>query len=397
MLFQARRLLADLRQVGGWVISIALVAVVVSILAAYMATFGVAEARSGALTPAPPQQPLSFLRAIDPNESIMTTVESVEELDRSVLDGPGLKVLLDRMVQDDRMFIALPLNAFILDGRSGTTVDSRVTAVLGAAPPFLGEAPGGGVALLWGSLTDGSEGGTGVNDSSIHGHRVHRVSEQPIATEYVAGSGRRTFTSDAALVAFDVATGRDLGVSNPYHVSEVIRGFTCYCDVAELVDLADAMSEAESRAGTGRGFYPVGYEGVVGPVQRSRALAEMLNAGHAVGTLLSVWCLVVMVAQVFWARRSRVYLAERLCGSSEVAIQVRGQLLIALSLTLPALAGYELVNAALRPAGWPLPLPSDARILAIAGAAVLHTLAGAVTAVRIHRLCRFSEDEVRRV
>lgn len=391
MLFRASRFVKDLRAVKGWVLLVGASSLVVSLLATYMAVFAAAEAGSGALSTRAPRDSLGFLRAIDPEESLVTVVDSPGDLGASVLDRPAMTVLLDHMARDNRMFLTLPADAFLQGGRGGIDVDSEVLAVMGAAPPFLTQVPRGGDVLVWGDVGDGSD-----PRRALRGHPLDRVASRPPSVDFVAGDGRRSTPSGRpAMVALDVDTGRDMGIRNPYDVSEVLRGFTCYCHAAELVDLATAMSEAELEAGTHRGYYAVTYDELLGPVERSRALTEMLNAGHAMVTFLGVWCLAVMATLVIWSRRSHTYLVERMAGSDEGSLHVRAQLLVALTLSLPAWLGYELVNAALATSAWPPPLPQRARLLALVLIAGLHALAGGAVAARIHRLCRHPRIEGR--
>lgn len=386
MSFQARRLLADLRRVAGWVVLLALLSVTVAAVSTYNAAFGIFELRSGALS-APPE-PAAFLRAVDPRESIVTRIDSEADLEATVLDQPGLAVLLERMQQDDRTYLALPLDAFVPSGRTGLSLDSRITAVVGVAPDFLPARPAPGTVALWGDLDEQQAGALGVTGRAVLGHPVEQVDTGRPDLRYVSGDGRRGVTEGPALVAFDPATATELGVSPPYHPSEVVASFTCRCTAAELEDLAGEMTDAEARAGTGRAFYAVDRSQLVGPAERSAAVSELLNAGHAGVTLLSVACLTIMAAQVFWRRNAHVYRVERLAGSSERALHVRAQALIAAGLTLPATTAVVLVNALLATGEWPEPLTPAAQLGALALIALLHVLAGALTAARLRRLCR---------
>lgn len=389
----AKRLLADLRQVGGWVITMFLAVLVVSIVATYMLVFAVDHGRGGVLTTGSPQEPLSFLQVIDPNDSIVTVVETLEELEVSVLDEPGLRVLTNHMRGDDRMFISIYLDAFTSEFGTNRQLDTNPQAILGAAPPFLPQAPPPGAVMLWGSLEDGSKPVPDISDRSLLGHPVQQLSNERLEVTYVAGSGRVRQADEAPTVAFDVATARKLGATPS--LTDMVHNFTCYCDVADLAEVAEKMSDAEFRAGTGRVFYAIDYAGLIGPVQRSQALGEALSAGQGIGTLLSIGCVAVMLGWLFWSRRGPTYLVERLCGSGEVAIQLRAQLLLAASFTVPAVAGYELVNGLLQGSVSPPPLPSGTRVTALAVIGLLHAAAGLPTLFRIHRLCRFEVDELR--
>lgn len=388
MLFQVRRLRTDLRQIRRSLFAIAAVTFIAALVTTYMAVFSLAEARSGALSTRPPREPVSFLRAIDPQESIATRYESAEELTHSVLDEPGPAVLLDRMARDDRTFITLPLNAFVNRLGSDASVDASLRAVIGTAPPFLDRAPGDGAVLLWGSLSGQEDARGFVSDTALDGHPVEQVGVEPLAADFVNGAGRRVSSAVEALVAVDTLTAREVGVST-LGVAEIVNSFTCYCEAGDLVELAQAMSLAEREAGTGRAYYPVAHDELIGPAERSYALTGALITAQGVGTLLSAWCVAVMGAHVFWARRGPSYMVERLAGSSESALHARSQLVVALALTFPALAGLELVHLAMRSSTWPPPLTQREHVTAVAVILSLHVLAGALSWIRISRICRY--------
>lgn len=389
--------MVDLRHVRGWVLTMFFAALVVSTVATYMLVFAVADGRNGILTTRPPRQPASFLRVIDPRDSIVRVIESERELEASILDAPGLRILTDRMHDDDRMFMVLPLNALIYDFRTNRQVDTDPQAIVGAAPRFLPQAPARGTMTLWGSLEDGAAPVPGVNDHSVAGYPVQQVSSRRLSATYVSGGGLVRNTADTPTVAMDVTTARDLGVTSPPGVPELLSSFTCYCDVVDLDAVAEEMSQAESRAGTGRTYYAVDRAGLVGPVQRSQALSGALGAGQAITTLLSIGWLAIVLARLYWSRRAPTYLVERLCGSGELALQMRAQVLLAASLTVPAIAGYEVVDALLSGSTAPPPLPPGTRVAAFAVIGMLHAAAGLPTVFRVHRLCRFETDELRRL
>lgn len=393
MLFQARRLRADLRQTWRSAVAVAAATFVAVLVTTYMAVFSLAEARSGGLSTQPPREPVSFLRAIDPQESIATSYESADELTRSVLDEPGPTVLLDRMARDDRTFVALPLNAFVDRLGSAASVDASLRAVIGTAPPFLDRAPRDGEVLLWGTLSGQHDAPGVVSPTAIHGHPVELVDPEPLADDFVNGAGRRVTSTVDAVVAVDVPTARDMGVTT-LGVAEIVNSFTCYCEASDLVDLAEEMTLAEQEAGTGRAYYPVTHADLVGPAERSYALTGALITVQGVGTLLSIWCVAVMAVRVFWSRRGPSYLVERLAGSSERALHARSQLVLALALAFPALAALELVNLAMRASTSPPPLTTGEHLAAVTLILSLHVLAGALVWARIRRICRHPDRGV---
>ncbi len=389
-----RRFAKDLRHTRGWVFWIGAASLLITILTTYMAVFGAAQGWSGTLSAEPPQEPLSFLRVVDPRESIVTVAESVGNIDRSVLDEPGLVVLFQHLRDDARMFLTMPLVAFTDRWGMEVAESSDALAVVGTAPPFVPRVNTSRDVLLWGSIASDYADVPQVDDEEIFGHIVQKVESTPLDAEYITGSGFRATTRNAALVVMSTAAARDIGIRSPYSVIDVVDGIVCYCEREELVRLAERMSEAEALAGTGRSYFAVGYDRVVGPVHRSSALVESLSAGLAIGVFLSVWCLAVMAAQVFWQRRSHVYRVESMCGATETTVHLRAQMLIALSLSLPALAGFALVSAALRESLWPPPLPPASRLIAVAVVAALHMMAGGINAWRVHRLYRFTDHAV---
>lgn len=389
--------MVDVRHVGGWALIMFVAVLVMSTITTYMLAFSVAEGRRGSLTTRAPREPVSFLRVIDPQDSIVRVIESREELEASVLDEPGLRVLTDRMHDDDRMFMVLPLNALISELGTDRQVDTNPQAIIGAAPWFLPREPAQDTMMLWGSLQGGATPVPGVSDRSVVGHPVRQVSSRRLSATYVSGDGYVRHAADAPTVAMDVAVARDLGVTPPPGVPEVVSSFTCYCDVADLDVLAGRMSRAEAHAGTGRTYYAVDRAGLIGPVQWSWALSEALTAGQAVVTLLSIGWLTVVLAQLYWSRRAPTYLVERLSGSSELAIQMRAQVLLAASLTVPAIAGYEVVNVLLAGSMAPPALPPGTRAAAYGVIVMLHAAAGLPTVFRTRRLCRFETDELRRL
>lgn len=400
MLSHARRFLLDLRQVGvRWVATISMITFVVASVLTYSLPFAVAEARSGTLSPQAPREPLSFLRVIDPNASIVSSGD-----EGSMLDTPGMRVLLDQLGRHPNAFLTLPLQAFTtspiqVSNRADVGVvvsdQNRVrdgVVVVGAAPPFLDDAvPDGGPILLWGSIAGQVPE---IDDTRLGPHAVQQVDSATLRREYVDGSGRIAHTQDDALLAMTTETAREVGVYS-YDVAEVSSGLTCYCDAAELEAVASAMTDAEQRAGTDRVYYALGYDGLIGPLQRSAAVGEVLVLALPVGTLLSVCCFFVMATRLFWGRRAHAYHVETVCGAGETALQLRQQLMIALSLTLPAIVGFAVIDLQFRDIDAPLPWPPGGGPGLIVAAACLQLAAGAGTAIRVHRLCSHTQEEGR--
>ena len=377
---------ADLRQFGGWLMGIATAVFLVSGLATYIGLFAMAEFRHGTLSVQPPREPLGFIRAVDPHGAIVTHAETVEDLSRSMLDEPGMGVLLEAMERDERIFMTLPLDAFSQSHAMPVELRAPVLAIVGTGPPFLDAGPTDSHSVLWGSTR--GEPDDMVHDSAVFGHPVRQIDDRPPGTEFVRGSGHAVSADQHAVVALTPSTARAWGIASPPGLAEIVASVTCYCSSAELSLVADQMTAAEAEAGTGRVFYSTDYAGLIGPVERSRALTEALIGGPVIVALLGLLGLVVVVLQVCWARRWEVYAVEVRSGAREMAIHVRTQLLVVIALTVPALLAVLLVNSAMDPDVAPPPLSS--RALTAVGLTIIgaHLSAGASMVARVRRLCR---------
>ncbi|MBT9258687.1 MAG: hypothetical protein KM310_02865 [Clostridiales bacterium] len=96
------------------------------------------------------------------------------------------------------------------------------------------------------------------------------MSENLLAAQYVAGTGRRNTTDTGPLVALSVQDARHLmnTMEYPIPMSRLLQGFTCYCEAKDLDLVAAAMTSAAQTSGTQRVFFTVTYQGLVGPFQR---------------------------------------------------------------------------------------------------------------------------------
>lgn len=382
MLFHARRLRADLRGAKRWLLAITSSSLVISVVTTYMAAFALTDFHEGVLSPQPPAKPLSFLRVLDPDDSIARTVDSLADLN-SRLKAPGLRVLLDHMGGDDRMFLVLPLDVMVVDP---TVLQEAVTpdlAVIGRAPAFLrGTAPAGRGASLWGSIPGGVPG---LSDSHIGPVSLHRVGYTPPSRSYVAGNGYRRETQGDALIRLSPADARRVGVDIRYSVSDVVGSFTCSCEVGDLAPLARAMTRAEQAAGSRRVYYALPYRGLIGPVEWSSAATGVLSVTFAAGTLLAVSGFAYLAVLLFWKRREHDYTVEQRAGAGEVALQVRQQVIVFAGVTLPVAVGFLLGDAEVR-STQPVPWPPFGGPMAPLAIVALHLAVGLTTAIAVHRL-----------
>ncbi len=375
----AERFLIDLRQARSWVTGIAVVAFATSAIATYMTWFFVATARQGALSAVAPRDPLGFIRVIDPQASV-----EAGGAEGSALDQPGMRVLRDRLAADPRLFVSVPLQALTTDrARFPETVQDGV-AVIGIRPPFLPDSIEMSTgAMLWGSIAGQIPE---VDDAHLADVPIRQVSAHRLRATFVSGGGRLTHTEDAALVVLDPGTAHHLGIHFPYTVADIAENVTCYCSPADLTSLTVEMTTAERRAGTGRSYWATGYAGVMGPAERSWAAAQLLETGIPLAILLAAAALAIAASRVMWARRVGAYRVEWLCGAEEVGLQIRQQLLLALSLTVPAVLGFVSLDALLRLTDAVIPWPLAGGPLLVVGALLGQAAIGAVAARRVRRL-----------
>ncbi|MFC0625399.1 hypothetical protein [Kribbella deserti] len=375
MLTQSERFLRDLRAAGGWIAALALTALLVAGISTYMAAFSINNARGGVLSATSPRESLSFLRVVDLGESMIHEVDG-----NPVGEEPEVKVLMSELANDDRMFMVLDLHqvAYRFDSAERMNIPDA-TAVIGTAPDFVPQAPQEGLALLWGDLA--TAGGNRIGDLD-----VSRVASRPLESRFVSSDGRIVQLGEKPTVALTPKSAERFGLSGIWWVSEVVNGVTCYCTPDELAGTADLMNEAAAAAGKDRVYYAVGYEDLIGTVQRSYGLRSTLNTAHLIATAMGIWCFAAMAAAMMWRRRSHTYQVEMILGSSESGLQVRQQALVFLSFTLPMLTGYELVDVILRRADDPPPIPADWRLGVYGVLALLHVAISTPTILRIHRL-----------
>lgn len=387
MFFHARRLRADLRGAKRWLAVIAAASFAVSAVTTYLASFGLADIYAGTLSTRPPEEPLSFLRVADPDDSIARTVDDPGELN-SGLQTPGLAVLLDRMSHDDRMYLTLPLGAFMSDRAYFQDMASSGLVVVGRSPAFLRDiSPDGPGPFLWGSIPRGVPG---LSDNRIGPVAVRRASATPPSRSYVQGSGLRRKTGNEAVLQLPPGDARTLGVSVVYSASDIADAFTCRCGAEELAGVARTMTQAERASGSHRVFYAVPYDGLVGPVERSTSAFEVLGVVFAAGTLLGVSVFAAMAVLLFWKRREHDYAVEQRSGAAERALQLRQQVIIATGVTFPVAAGFLLVDAVVR-ADQPVPWPRAGGSLAPLALVALHLAVGTATVISVHRLYRRPE------
>lgn len=356
----------------------------ISGLTTYMAAFGLDGLARGTLSPDAPREPLSFLRAVDPDADIVTNVESINDL-QDELDTPGMSVLLERMTREERLFMVMPLGAVTSDPRVFPQPALSGEVVVASDPPFLSDSPvAADRASLWGHVTPLP----GIDDRSVGPVAVRRVDEEPPERGYIAGNGYRSQTGRQELLLLSPRQADELGVYLSYSAADLMEYVTCYCTVDDLAPLAADMTEEEQRSRSGRIFYAISYEGLIGPSERSLAVTAVLLAVFPAATGLSVVVFAATATLLLWRRRERDYAVERHCGAGEVGLQFRQQIITALAITAPALVAFLLVDAFIQnsqpPPPWP---PSGGPVIPLL-AVILQAAVGAGIAFRVHLLCR---------
>jgi len=384
VLFHVKRFYADMRGVRLWLLTVVVSTFAISGVTTYMVSFGLDGLYRGTLSPAPPREPLSFLRALDPDSDILADVESIDDL-QDQLKTPGMALLLKQMTTDDRLFMVMPLSVVTSDPRIFPEPTPTGEVVVGTRPPFLRDAPEvSNRGLLWGELP----AVPGIDDRSVGPLEVRRLDQEPPPRSYVAGNGFRSETGREALLSLTPEQAVGLGSYLPYSPAELMQYVTCYCDVDELAALAADMSEAELEAGSNRVFYAIGYDGLIGPSERSLSVTATLLAVFPAATGLSVVVFAAMATLLLWRRREPDYAVERLCGAGEVALQIRQQVLVLLAITAPAVAAFCVVDVLIQGSEPPPPWPPLGGPLAPLLALALHALVGVGVARRVHVLCR---------
>lgn len=388
MRYHAKRFRADLRGIRLWMTAVALATFVISAVATYTAAFGLTEWSSGTLSTQPPHEPLGFIRVVDPATDIVQDLDTYgDQVD--YLDTPGMAVLLERMEADDRLLLAMPLAAVTHDLRIFSQSAASGQVVVGAGPVAVPDDVAHEVqAPLWGPVPDV----VAAADGRLGPVPVRQVSSSPANGTYVDGNGRRHRTNSDSLLVLTTDQIRALGVYFPYSVIDLTRSLTCYCDMADTAELAAEMTAAERRSGTDRVFYAVAYDGLVGPSERSGAVTEALLTIFPAATALSVFAFAGIATLLLWRRREPDYGVERHCGAGETALQARQQIIVLIAVTLPAVAGFIVVDLLIQPTEPPPPWSPFGGPVAPLLALALHVAVGAGAAVNVHRICRPSEE-----
>ncbi|MBT9258689.1 MAG: hypothetical protein KM310_02875 [Clostridiales bacterium] len=273
--------------------------------------------------------------------------------------------------------------------------DTQAIAIVGAAPPFLPEAPLPGKALLWGTLEPEAD------TYLLKGLTIRRVQKAPLGVDYVTGTAHVQGTEGRPVVAIhpeDIKKISETPLSIPR--DEFFRYFTCYCDPSELAPVAADMTQASLDKGLHRAFYAIGYEGLAGgPQERSFLWGSLLGELVRFFAVLALWGLIVMGAQMYWVRRAPVYATDRFCGAPGWQLHLRLQSLILLSLILPAALGFAafvMINPfAFDSVQLPYPLLLHLVILwALGILALLYLSAGLPVMLRMKRLIDYPVKEV---
>lgn len=384
MPYHVKRLVADLRGVRAWLITVGGATVAIAWVTTYMASFGLEGLSAGTLSPKEPYAPLSFIRVVDPRADIVQDLTSLDAQEDQ-LKTAGMARLIERMRTDDRLFLVLPLDAVTSKLGSFEQLPTSGRVVIGLKPPFVPINDDRTVAApLWGPVPDVLDPG----DGRLGPVRVRQVSESPLTGSYVAGTGYRGTTGREALLLLTPDQADAVGVFFPYSVVRLASSLTCYCQVSDLESLVREMTQAEQRAGTGRTYYAVTYSALIGPAERSGAVTAALLTVFPAATALSVCAFAGMAAWIFWRRCRYNYEVERRCGAGEAGLQARQQIILFLGITLPAVAGFILADMILQSTDPPPPWAPFGGLVAPFLALTLHATITGATAVGIHRLCR---------
>jgi hypothetical protein len=391
VLYHARRLAADVRGIRRWVLAVALATAFIAVGATYLAAFSVPFARDGTLAIAPPDGPIAFIRGVDPEESI--DIDGSDGLP-SVLEQPGLRVLLSEISRSSRMYLLLGADLLTTNGGEFAQSASHGRVVVAGDSRVLGERMAGlRLPTAWGSMRDGP---AGVTDSQFGPLNVTRVSSTPLDAVIFTGGGRRTHTGDDSLLLMTPKDAARLGAYPPASVTQVVDGFVCYCAPDDLVDLTARMTDAEHAAGLDRIYYPVGYAGLIGPTERAQGAVEVLGTAFAIVSFATVCCFGLASGEMFWRRCRKHYGIERLHGASEFALQLRQQTVVAAAVTGPAMIGFLVVDVTLRMAAPEPPWTPHGGLWLIGLAIAIQLGVSGPTVVGVHRLSRWAGKEAAR-
>lgn len=332
-MYHARRARADLRGSLGWAWAIAIVGFTITFASGWSAMDSWDPPRVGERPAVAKSDPVSFVKVIDPESHALRVAD---EASPSPLEQPALQTLLEHMARRSDMFIAVPLQAV-----AGWTTDGwspeRGVAVIAESPPWSGTGlVEEGVAHFWGSA---AALGLATLPESWGTVPLVQVSAQVPQAAWVTGAGHDYRTGGDPLLVLHPQTAAQVGVDPAFTGAEVVRELTCYCSTDALVTVVAAMNEAEASNGGSRVFLTVDREGVVDlPDRSNRAVVSMTT--YFLLVVAAIFLLFVWLGTLeFWRRARDAVRVERLSGASLTKLLLRQQTVIALTVTVPVVAG----------------------------------------------------------
>lgn len=331
-MFHVRRALGSVLRNGGYVVTYALITLIVATLTTVYIGYFAAAVAQGVVSTLPSTEPASFLRVIDPSDSPEVVVKP---RDATVLEDPGMRVLLTRMQIDDRIRLHLPLNVFTSNTQFFPSLPDVgvATVVVGAQRP---------VNSTESNTLRGDLAGVGlpsISNEHLGPVAVRQLSDRPPNLGYLGGDGRYTRTDGEAVVWLTVMSARTLGVSRQFSAGDIVAGLTCRCSSAQLTRVARAMNEAEREGASSRRFYAVDRGSLIGPAQRQRAAATGMTALFSLASFALMLAFIVGGCRHFWLRERADVGVEQRSGASSSALQIRAQVKPLLAFTLPASVG----------------------------------------------------------
>lgn len=382
--------LRDLRAVWVWVLVIGVATVATVVGFVYMTVDTVSEVTSVVGFGRPGPDEVSFLRVADPSAGIEQFFGTMSQARASVMDQPGLQVLMSQMQSDGTLYMSGFLGNLLSDRMRNAEFQGLPAVFVGIAPP-LPSSPAGSWevedrALLWGELGAVEGAGPELTSTNLYGIALHQVSDSSPGVTFVDGDGRTRSTGIRPVVAMSPQHATQLAGSG--RVSEVVGSVTCRCDVAHLTAIATRMTDASRAAGHDRTYFAVGLESVVGPVERARAVWGGLATAHTLGVVAAIALLLGVLSHLLVSRRAGRWVTQHLAGCAARRIHVRTQTIMALPFLLPALGGLVVVQRAVAMTPVPGPMPPRLVVAVVLGILLLHAVPSWKIAVRVQQVLR---------
>lgn len=379
-----RRLASDIGRAFCTLATFGTIIFVISVLATYLAIFANERTSTTKLDGKPPAEPISFLRAVDPLESIVFDATG----STSGTPSPGIGLLFWEMVDDPRLSIVTSISD-LATSRATAFADWEAYLLVGADLDLLtGLDP---TAIHYWPSPAVSTQATG--QTMIGGIRLE-VHDGPRALEYISGYGLNRSTGGNSIYAMTPDVFDEVLDAQFLPSGVLSEGFTCLCSTVELGQLTDRMTELEMIAGTGRYFYAADYATALGPIALSATADGVWVMVLGASLLLILTGAVMTIGEHLWDRNLPAYRADRLCGAREIQLHARVHALILLAFTLPALSGYLLVDLGVGSSGFPPSFAPSTTRAVIGIILASHVLSTLPSTIRIHHMCNYSRGKL---